>query len=267
MTAKHPERPGIVRLIRAKQSLGSAWNRLDMARERAPGAERDRAVAEALDLVRVCEAALPLAPCRTEGLTDEAGVETRLLACADVVRRATPWPVRHFGALVLAVLLAAWPAMSLVDHLRVELSDKGVVVTTFAGVNMDKVVSKRTEQGLLADYGKSGPLRFRRLTAFSEWWEGFFLVPQDGPYFFDSRSAGGSRLFIDDQLVVDRWENHPWGYVPKVEVTLTSGWHRLRLDYCSHGGQASLWVRWVGGPIEKWEVLGPPHLRKKRPGS
>jgi hypothetical protein len=68
-------------------------------------------------------------------------------------------------------------------------------------------------------------------------------VPADGSYTFRLTSDDGSRLYIDDQLVVDHDGLH--GEEPKDgTVTLTAGYHALRAEYFEAGGEQVLRLAW-----------------------
>jgi len=70
---------------------------------------------------------------------------------------------------------------------------------------------------------------------------GFIEVPSEDIYTFSTKTNDGSRLYIDDQLIV---ENDGWhGPLEKRgEVALTSGNHRIKLLYFQSGGRKSLEV-------------------------
>ena len=68
-------------------------------------------------------------------------------------------------------------------------------------------------------------------------------VPADGNYEFRVTSDDGSRLVIDDAVVVDHDGLH--GAEPKDgTVALTAGFHDLRLEYFENGGDNILRLEW-----------------------
>jgi len=71
-----------------------------------------------------------------------------------------------------------------------------------------------------------------------------------GAYTFYTSSDDGSRLYVDNQLVVDNDGLHP-----KIEkngvITLASGEHDVRVEYFEKNGGDKLEVRWSGPGIEK----------------
>ncbi|WP_199561900.1 family 16 glycoside hydrolase [Micromonospora deserti] len=68
-------------------------------------------------------------------------------------------------------------------------------------------------------------------------------VPQDGVYTFRLTSDDGSRLLIDDQLVIDHDGLH--AAEPKDgTITLTAGYHSLRIEHFERGGGQQITLAW-----------------------
>jgi alpha-L-fucosidase len=84
-------------------------------------------------------------------------------------------------------------------------------------------------------------------------WEGVVTVPQDGIFTFKLASDDGSRLFIDDKVVVDNDGLH--GMETKQGIApLAAGYHRVRVEYFNATGGMGLRLEWQGpgvaaGPI------------------
>lgn len=75
-------------------------------------------------------------------------------------------------------------------------------------------------------------------------WLGRLRIPEAGLYQFGLSSDDASRLWIDDQLIVDNWGLHGAGWMDR-PAELTAGWHRLRIDYIDNGGSHWFEVRWT----------------------
>lgn len=71
---------------------------------------------------------------------------------------------------------------------------------------------------------------------------GYIEIPEDNVYHLILSSDDGSRLYIDEQLVVDNDGNHPVQAVRSVR-RLSRGLHRMRLEYFQGGWGASLGFR------------------------
>ncbi len=92
---------------------------------------------------------------------------------------------------------------------------------------------------------------------------GNLRVPTDGEYVFQLSSDDGSRLRIDDKVVIDHDGIH--GHSAKREkVRLTKGDHPIELAYFQGHADASLFLGWSGPGIEG-EVLSP-RVKRRRGG-
>ncbi|MEQ8766973.1 MAG: PA14 domain-containing protein [Planctomycetota bacterium] len=75
-------------------------------------------------------------------------------------------------------------------------------------------------------------------------------IPADGRYRFFTTSDDGSRLWIDDQLVVQNDGTHPM-QERSGQIELTAGSHRLTVICFEAGGGEGLSVSWEGPGLEK----------------
>lgn len=74
---------------------------------------------------------------------------------------------------------------------------------------------------------------------------GTLTVPETGTYTFYTRSDDGSKLWIDDSLVVDNGGTHAL-QEREGEIELTAGKYRLTVGYFEAGGGQTLEVDWAG---------------------
>ncbi len=84
-------------------------------------------------------------------------------------------------------------------------------------------------------------------------YNGYIETPIDGIYTFSVNSNDGSRLYIDDELIV---ENDGWhGPLEKQgEIALEAGSHKIKLLYFQSGGRKSLEVFMKSPDAEKIEI-------------
>jgi len=89
---------------------------------------------------------------------------------------------------------------------------------------------------------------------FSVRWQGAISV-SEGRYRFTMGSDDGSRLWIDDVLVLDRWDTccQYWNK----EVNLSAGNHSVRMEMHEHDGAAWAYLSWrdTASPVIKFAVL------------
>ena len=78
-------------------------------------------------------------------------------------------------------------------------------------------------------------------------------IPKAGEYRFFTTSDDGSRLYIDDQEVVNNDGEH--GMIRKGgSVTLTAGLHSIRVNYYDSGGDDGLVVQWQGSGFKRQPI-------------
>ncbi len=88
--------------------------------------------------------------------------------------------------------------------------------------------------------GEISPLPGFSSANYSVRWMGRLCVLQDGDYIFELRSDDGSRLYIDQKLVINNWDQRGSG-VHVYEMNLKRGkFYDLKLEYNQRGGKASI---------------------------
>jgi hypothetical protein len=84
--------------------------------------------------------------------------------------------------------------------------------------------------------------------------EGKIQIKKDGEYQFYIQSNDGSKLFINNQLVVDHDDQHGADIEKIGKITLAKGTYPLRLNYFQAGGGMYLRVQYTGPGIDKQDV-------------
>jgi hexosaminidase len=84
-------------------------------------------------------------------------------------------------------------------------------------------------------------------------YKGFIHIKKDGIYYFYCESNDGSRLYIQEKLVVDHDGLHPAEEKEGV-IALKAGYHAMRLIYFQNAGSSALKVSYKGKGIGKQEI-------------
>lgn len=84
--------------------------------------------------------------------------------------------------------------------------------------------------------------------------EGKIQIKKEGMYEFFIQSNDGTKLFIDNKLVIDHDGPHGADIEKTGKIKLSEGKHPIRLNYFQAGGGMYLRVQYSGPEIEKQEV-------------
>ncbi len=90
---------------------------------------------------------------------------------------------------------------------------------------------------------------------------GFLKVNKTGDYYFFCASNDGSKLFFDNELLIDNDLPHGFKEVSK-KVHIEKGVHFIEVHYFQAGGGQELKVSWSGPDFEKQEISGEYFLTK-----
>lgn len=86
---------------------------------------------------------------------------------------------------------------------------------------------------------------------YSARWTGFLMAPATGEFTLYTRSNDGVRLWVDDRLVIDHWDEHSTAE-DRATVRLEKGTRRrIRLEYFYAGGEATMQLAWSGPGMER----------------
>ncbi|ACE86143.1 DUF6701 domain-containing protein [Cellvibrio japonicus] len=92
---------------------------------------------------------------------------------------------------------------------------------------------------------------------FSARWNGRVRAPVTGNYRFQTVSDDGVRLWVNNQLLIDNWNDHSATTNTSGTITLEAGYaYDLRLEYYENGGQAVIRLLWSMPGADMFNVLG-----------
>ncbi len=135
-------------------------------------------------------------------------------------------------------------------------SEQGLRGEYFANKNFEGTpVLTKTDKAIDYNWGAGSPSDKIPVDGFSIRWTGYLTVPETGEFKFDLHSDDGSRLYIDNKLVVDNWGDHA-SQVKSGKLELQAGHsYKLRLEYYEDTGDAS--VRLVGYSVPPESYYSP----------
>lgn len=121
----------------------------------------------------------------------------------------------------------------------------GLYVQYYNAADFTSFVLARVEAIIDADYGNGAPVAGMVVDNFSTRWRGRLLTRDPGTYNLTFFADDGVRVWVDGNLVIDRWAYDP----AAVTATLTlsgNSLHDLRVDHREDGGGAGLQMLWSG---------------------
>jgi hypothetical protein len=114
----------------------------------------------------------------------------------------------------------------------------------------------RNDANINFDWGNGSPVPGINADRFSVHWTSY-LYFEAGNYTFYMATDDGSRVWVDDQLLIDKWFDQPVTTHSAVKY-LSAGYHSLRYEYYDNTGQAvaKLWWERTDGGSAPTEWVG-----------
>jgi len=113
----------------------------------------------------------------------------------------------------------------------------------YSGTSFNTFLLERQDPEINFYWGLSGPYPGGPVFQFSARWQGYFNF-NAGSYRFTVSANEGARLYIDGQLVLNRWATTPAGS-NDITQTLTAGTHLIELDYYDGWDVAYAQLSWA----------------------
>ena len=120
----------------------------------------------------------------------------------------------------------------------------GLTANYFNGMNFDTPVYSRKDATINFDWGTGSPNASVNSDQFSARWTGQIEPRYSGIYTFYLNTDNGRRLWINNQLVVDKWIDD-WGTEYTGTILLTTGQkYDIRVEYFEDNGGANCKMEW-----------------------
>jgi beta-glucosidase len=98
----------------------------------------------------------------------------------------------------------------------------------------------RIDSRINFDWPTGKPLPQLSSDRFSVRWVGLIRASDSGPHAFRARSDDGIRIFLNDELLIDDWQDHSPRTATAVRALEAGKTYSLRIDYHNHGGGSAL---------------------------
>lgn len=112
--------------------------------------------------------------------------------------------------------------------------------------NMTQLKVTRIDPQVSFDWGSGQPHPVIDANSFSVCWTGWVIPQYSEVYTFHVRTDDGVRLWVNDQLLVNEWNDHgSTTYSGTIATPLVAGQrYPIRMDFYENGGDAVAWLGW-----------------------
>ena len=125
----------------------------------------------------------------------------------------------------------------------------GLYATYYDNPDFTGLKVSRIDQEVAFAWSGQRPTPRIDTTTFSVRWEGQVLIPVTGDYTFSVNSDDGTRLWVDNQPVIDVWGDKSASEYPSDPIHLVAGQkYNIKLEYYQNQGDAIAELKW-GGPV------------------
>ena len=120
----------------------------------------------------------------------------------------------------------------------------GLLGTYFSGLNFNTQLLQRIDSVINFNWAEFSPAAAISVNSFSARWTGKILPIYTGTYTFYITSANARRVWINDQLIVDKWINDS-GIEYSGNIDLTAGKkYDIKVEYYNLVGNADIKLEW-----------------------
>ncbi|WP_243348814.1 PA14 domain-containing protein [Parabacteroides sp. FAFU027] len=121
----------------------------------------------------------------------------------------------------------------------------GLTGTYYNGMNFETQVGTRTDANINFSWGIGSPMAGVNTDAFSVRWTGQVQPRYSGTYTFYSTGDNACRVWVDNQLVIDKWTGTP-GATYTGTITLTAGQkYDIKVEYFENTNSAGCKLEWA----------------------
>ena len=99
---------------------------------------------------------------------------------------------------------------------------------------------------------------------FSERWTGYVRIDTAGDWTFITVSNDGVRLWVDEDLIIDHWNQHI-ATEERAVKTLDAGWYPIKLEHFQQNGTVVIQL-FFSGPSQPMTIIPDDHTSSTNPG-
>lgn len=146
------------------------------------------------------------------------------------------------------------------SHEKLGRLEPGLFAELFDGDNFDRKVKTRVDKQIDFNWSRGPADDGMPADHFTIRWTGYLKAPKPGQYILTSEADDGLRLWIDEKLVIDRWDYRRGGLTDHATVTLTGRHQTIKIEYHETSNWARVKLFWTtpenrGDQVVPGEVL------------
>jgi alpha-D-xyloside xylohydrolase len=139
----------------------------------------------------------------------------------------------------------------------------GLTGEYYEGMNFNRLFTTRSDQTIDIDWGEHAPIQGMAADTFSIRWKGKLIAPETGEYIFNTLADDGTRLFINNKLIVDNWQDQA-PLIASGKIVLEAGkTYNVMLEYYENRIGAVAQLRWVLPSEQKVSTIKLPGKTRK----
>jgi len=139
----------------------------------------------------------------------------------------------------------------------------GLTGEYFQGMNFEKLIATRTDQNIDFNWGEDAPVSGMQADSFSVRWRGQLIAPETGEYSINTLSDDGARLFINNKIFTDRWQDQA-PLIESAKIFLEKGKkYDIKLEFYEKWMGATVQLNWILPSEHKVEDLKLPDKSRK----
>lgn len=140
----------------------------------------------------------------------------------------------------------------------IEGTGQGLTGSYYNGTNFETLVGTNNDATINFDWGTGSPMAGVNADAFSTRWIGQVQPRYSGTYTFYLTSDNNRRVWINNQLIIDKWISGQSTY--SGTIALTGGQkYDLKIEYAENTGAANCKLEWAS-PLQAREVVPQSQL-------
>ncbi len=131
----------------------------------------------------------------------------------------------------------------------------GLTAAYFNDLDFTGRTATRIDPQINFNWGNAGPIFLFGGDTFSARWTGQLEAPASDTYTFSARSSDGMRVWLDGQLIIDRWVDQGVTETTSLPIRLDAGKrYDLKVEYYEQTGEAQAHLSWSSGAFPKMTV-------------